>query len=106
MLISAVPMVSGTIASIKLPGGEEVIAKVVEKNQTHLKVTRPVVLVPGDRGLGLMPYMFSIDSTSTVEFNLNQVVALSTCNKMIADQYIGATSGIMPAQSLPNLPDK
>ena len=60
MLIE-IPYKNGDTVSLKLSSGEEIVARLVEENDTQFTLKKPMVLIMGADGLGLAPYMFSVN---------------------------------------------
>jgi len=84
----------GEVITIKFTSGEEIIAKLVEDAAGYFKVNRPMVLTAGQSGLGMAPYLFTVDNEKDIKiFKTNVVVAEGT-QKEFADSYIQGTTGI------------
>lgn len=92
-------MIVGTIYSIKLNSGEELIAKVVEKIEGAVIVTEPVSIAPTQQGMQMIPSMFTAEPGVNVTLNTNSIAFYATTEDSIKDKYIEATTGI-------KLPDK
>ena len=54
----------GEVVTIKVVTGEEIVAKYVEETSTGHKVSRPMVLSMTQKGLGMMPMLFTVDPDS------------------------------------------
>ena len=52
------------------------------------------MLVAGETGAGLAPFMFTVDPDSKFEFDINSVICIVKTAKDAADMYIQATTGI------------
>jgi hypothetical protein len=86
----------GEIISIKTVGGEEILAKLVEENDTVYKLKNPMVIAPGPQGLGLVPFMFSVDLEKEITVNKSAVLSIANTERGFADQFIQGTTGITP----------
>jgi hypothetical protein len=86
---------SGDVVTIKLTSGEELVAHLVEERDAFLKVARPLVLTGGQQGIGMVPYLFTVDPERTVKINKATVVVLEPSDKEAASQYTKATTGII-----------
>ena len=91
----------GKIYTFKMNSGEELIAKVLElkldKNQ--IIVTEPVSIAPGQKGMQLIPSIFTAEPGAEVTINTNSVALYTNTEESLKDKYIEATTGI-------KLPDK
>tara|TARA_R110000868_G_scaffold35933_2_gene128148 strand:+ start:3173 stop:3463 length:291 start_codon:yes stop_codon:yes gene_type:complete len=93
MLIE-VPYRDGDTISFKTVAGEEVIARLVQKEENSMKVRKPMALTMNKDGLGLVPFMFTVSKDSDVVINLTTVVFIAKTEKGMADQYIESTTSI------------
>jgi hypothetical protein len=84
----------GAVITLKLTSGEELVAKLVEDAETYYKLNRPMVIVMGQQGPGLMPYLFTIHPDKEVKINKHVVALTETTDKGFADQFIQSTTGI------------
>ena len=53
-----------------------------------------MVLVAGEKGLGLAPFMFSVAQDGKFVLNLTAVACIAKTAKELADQYMTQTTGI------------
>jgi|TARA_B110000971_G_scaffold105586_1_gene108363 hypothetical protein len=93
MLIE-IPYKNGDTVSLKLSSGEEIVARLVEENDTQFTLKKPMVLIMGADGLGLAPYMFSVNPDNKFVLRANSVSCVSKTQDEISKQYIATTSGI------------
>ena len=95
---------NGDIVAFKTTTGEEVLAKFLEQDQESFTVSKPFVLISGQNGPGLAPAMFCMDiNNNSIKLNKSAVIMHTLSRKDIANEYIGATSGIIPAQNMPGV---
>lgn len=88
------PFQSGDVISMKLSSGEEIITKLEDETTDFYKVSKPLMVAATPQGLGLAPYMFTIEQDAKVKiFKTNVICAIST-EKDMASQYIQNTTGI------------
>lgn len=85
---------SGEVVTIKLTSGEEVIARLEEERDTHVKVSKPMVLTAGQSGLAMAPYLFTVSRDKDVKISKNTVTVLEATDSDFAKQYTQATTGI------------
>lgn len=84
----------GEVISFKLSSGEEVIAKLVEESDRGYKVSRPMVLSMGPKGIGMVPMMLTMSEDKEILINRNSVMSIVNTDKQFADQYVQGTTGI------------
>lgn len=88
---------SGSVISLKLTSGEEIIARFVEKTATGYRVLRPMVLTMGPKGVGLMPYLITANMENELEIFNSAITVITETDKEPSDQYIQNTTGIRMA---------
>lgn len=96
MLIDT-PYTVGDTVSMKLTSGEEIIARLDEETPSSYVLHKPMVLVAGQQGLGLAPFMFSVSSTAKFKINTTSVTCILKTEKELASQYTQQTTGIAVA---------
>lgn len=85
----------GKIYTFKLNSGEEVIAKYsAETSGDHIKVSDPVSVAPGPKGMGLVPSMFTANPDQSVTINTNSISMYAETDQSVQTKYIEATTGI------------
>jgi hypothetical protein len=86
----------GEVYTFKLNSGEEVVAKIIEINsdKNEVIISNPVSIAPNQKGIGLMPSMFTADPDSNVKLNTNSVSIIAPTEDSVKVKYIEATTGI------------
>ena len=84
----------GEVVTIKVVTGEEIVAKYVEETSTGHKVSRPMVLSMTQKGLGMMPMLFTVDPDSDILINSASIVMLTVTEADFAKQYTTSVTGI------------
>lgn len=87
----------GEVITLKLTSGEEIVAKLVEETPTHYKLSKPMVIGMGQKGPGLMPYLFTVAPEKDVKLLKTTVTVAEATDKTFADQFITSTTGIQMA---------
>lgn len=87
-------MTAGEVISIKINSGEEIVAKLVEETDAGYRVSKPLVLSVGQQGIGMIPFMFTVNPEKEVVINKTSVIAAQVTDKQFADQYTQGTTGI------------
>lgn len=84
----------GEVVTFKLTSGEELVAKLTEETGDYYKLSRPMVIGMGEKGPGLMPYLFTVHPDKEVKLSKNTVTVAEATDKTFADQFIQSTTGI------------
>jgi len=84
----------GEVITLKLTSGEEIVVKLTEETSTYYKLSRPMVIGMGQKGPGLMPYLFTVHPDKDVKLLKMTVTVAEATDKQFADQFIEQTSGI------------
>jgi len=84
----------GEIVTIKTTAGEEIVAKLVEENPMGITVAKPLVLTAGQKGIALVPFLFTTDPDANITISKGTVMVLAPTIKDAADTYIQNTTGI------------
>jgi hypothetical protein len=85
---------AGEVVTLKLTSGEEIVAKLEEETATYYKLSRPMVIGMGQKGPGLMPYLFTVDPKKDIKLLKTTVTVCEATDKQFADQFIESTTGI------------
>jgi hypothetical protein len=85
---------AGEVVTLKLTSGEEIVARLVEETLAYYKLSKPAVIGMGQKGPGLMPYLFTVNPDKDVKLLKTTVVLCESSDKQFADQYIESTSSI------------
>ena len=93
MLISK-GIAEGEIVTIKTTAGEEIIAKLVENTDKEVVVNKPLALTASQKGIALVPFLFTTDPESNVSISKGTVMVVAPTEKAYADTYIQNTTGI------------
>jgi len=84
----------GEVVTIKTTAGEEIVAKLVEEGPMNIKVSKPLCLTATEKGIGLVPFLFTTDPEADVAINRNSIMVLAPTVKEARDTYIQQTTGI------------
>jgi hypothetical protein len=85
----------GEVVTIKLTSGEELIASLVEETDKYIKVSKPRVLAAAQGGIGMAPYLFTVDQDKTIKIAAATVVVLEPTERESAKSYTEATSSLI-----------
>lgn len=90
------PITEGSVVSIKLINGEEIIARFDKEDQHGITVTKPLTVSLGAQGLGMIPFVF-LGEKETITLQRSHIIAWMPSKKDAADQYMQGTTGIAMA---------
>lgn len=82
------------VISFKVSSGEEVIARYVKEDSSYFYVTKPSVLMMNPQGMGMVPYMFTVNPEKEYAISKNTVITYAVTDDEIGRQYLSKTSGI------------
>jgi len=83
------------VVSIKLSSGEELVGKLVEEGPEVVTLAKPLMLSMTQKGMGLAPYMFTVNPESTIKFNDKNIITIVKTMDTMAKQYIQSTTGLV-----------
>lgn len=93
MLIQT-PYTIGDTVSLKLTSGEEIIARLGAENDKTFTLHKPLVMIVQQQGMGLAPFMFSVDPDTRFYLQAHSVACIAKTEKDIASQYTQQTTGL------------
>ncbi len=96
MLVNKTTYDSGDIVAFKLVNGDEIVAKVGETNNDGYTVSSPLVVVPGQQGIGLIPFMFTLPADKKLQLNSEHIMCHAEAHENFRNHYIKMTTGIEP----------
>jgi|TARA_R110000772_G_C13275418_1_gene436609 hypothetical protein len=85
---------AGSVVTFKLTSGEELVARLIEDTDTYYKIGRPMVIAMGERGPGLMPYLFTVNPEKEIKLAKGTVTVCEATDKAFADQFLQSTTSI------------
>lgn len=85
---------NGDVVTIKLTSGEEIIARFEEDSVDGIKVSKPMVLSMSQQGVGMIPYLFTVNPNNTIKFNHSSVAVVASTDEDFGKRYMEATTGI------------
>ena len=89
------PYKEGDVASIQIESREEMVARLEKEDKDHIVIKKPLMLVAGDSGAGLAPFMFTVDQKAMkVKLRLNTIICIVKTAKDATDTYIKSTTGL------------
>ena len=84
------------VYTFKLNSGEELVAKVLSKDENSITISDPVSIAPSPNGgLGLVPSLFTAKQHGSVTLNTNSVALIAYVDENVESKYIQATTGLI-----------
>lgn len=93
MLIET-PYKVGDTVSFKLSSGEELVARLEDETEKTYTLKKPMVLIAGQQGLGLAPFMFSVSPEGKFVLQAQSVSCIAKTEEEIGKQYTAQTTGL------------
>jgi hypothetical protein len=94
MLLEAPYKMNDTVTIKTAAGGDEIVCRFVEEDNTTITITKPMALMSTPEGIGLGPYTFTVDPKSNIKINKSAVVFCHKTEDNMAKQYVQSTTGI------------
>lgn len=91
------PRSNGDVITLKLTSGEELIARFEEDTASGIKVSKPMVLSISQQGVGMMPYLFTVNPDTMVTVESSAISVTAKTDEEFAKQYTTSTTGIQMA---------
>ena len=85
---------AGEVITLKLTSGEEIVAKLAEETDAYYKLSKPMVIGMGQKGPGLMPYLFKVRPKTNVRLLKTTVTEAEATDEVFAKQFLESTTGI------------
>lgn len=93
MLIETPYAVNDTV-TLKLIGGDEVVARLAEETSTSVVLTKPMVVMMAQQGFGFMPYVLTANPDTKVNMPKQHILTIVKTHKPVADAYLKQTTGL------------
>lgn len=87
------------VYTFKLTNADEVVAKIVNIEETHYVVSQPLSAVPTEKGIQLIFTIFTGDPKENITINKTSVAMICTTREEVCDHYLEATTGIKPVRN-------
>jgi hypothetical protein len=82
------------VISFKISSGEEILGRFLREDDTNFYITKPNVLMMNPQGMGMVPYMFTVDPDQEYTVFKTNIISYAKTDGEIAKQYLSRTSGI------------
>jgi hypothetical protein len=82
------------IYTFKISNGDEIVAKIIEQDDTTYTITKPLTVIPGAQGINMIHSLFTANPDKNVTINKLQVSLIANSRDEVKDSYLEATTGI------------
>ena len=82
------------VYTIKLTSGEELVTRIKSYDNGFILVEEPISIAPTQKGMQLIPSMFTADPAAEVRLNTNSITLYALTDDAVKMKYIEATTGI------------
>lgn len=83
------------IVTISLISGQEVLGKFVSEDDSNISLARPLTIAMGPQGAAFQPFTITGESSGSVSFRTDKLVAVLKTNSDTVDAYQQATSSLV-----------
>jgi hypothetical protein len=83
-----------TVYCFKLVNGDEVVARIVESDDSSYTITSPATVMPSNQGIALMQSLFSMKDGEKIRLSRNHVMMFCEVDPRMRDHYIKTVTGI------------
>lgn len=87
------------IVSFKMVNGDEIVAKIVEDNDSEFVISKPCTVMPSPQGLGLIQSLFTSELNTSISLGKAHVMMSSKTVETVKNHYIQTTTGIEPVSA-------
>jgi hypothetical protein len=94
MLISTSKYDTQDVVTFKLVNGDEVVARVVDDQETFFVINKPTTVVPSSQGIGLVQSLFVADLEKNITLAKAHVMMHAPVVDKMRDHYIQTVTGI------------
>jgi hypothetical protein len=93
-MLLKVPYKNGDVITLKLSSGEEIVARFRGDETESFTIEQPMSLINTPHGIGLVPYMFTVDPGEHLVISKRGVIVHSATRKETANDYLRQTTGL------------
>lgn len=88
--------ITGSVMTIKMNSGEELIAKVtsVPDEDGFITMEEPVSIAPTQQGMQMIPSIFTADPKGEFKLNTSSIAIYAQTDDSVRMKYLEATTGI------------
>jgi hypothetical protein len=84
------------VITLKLVGGDEVIGRLQDEHtDQYVELYRPVLVMMGQQGFGLIPYLLTAGPDTKVKIGRDHVITIAKTLEPVAKEYQKQTSSIV-----------
>ena len=88
---------TGTVVSLKITSGEEIVAKLDAFGSEEVKLSTPFTLAVTPQGIAFVPFLIGADENVKVSIKHPNIIALTPSREEVKSAYIQQTIGLVTA---------
>ena len=94
-MIIDTPYKDGDVVTIKMIGGDEVVAKLDETIDGAYILAKPLVVMMGQQGFGLAPFVLTANPDARITVSKACVICVTKTFGNVAKEYTKQTTGLV-----------
>lgn len=94
MLIENSTIKNGDTVTLKMVGGDEIVAKLIDEGSDSVTVTKPLLVMMAQQGFGLMPYVLTANPEKDYTLSKEHIIVFTKTLDEVSKEYIKQTTGL------------
>lgn len=94
MLIENSTIKNGDTVTLKMVGGDEIVAKLIDEGSDSVTVTKPLLVMMAQQGFGLMPYVLTANPEKDYILSKEHIIVFTKTLDEVSKEYIKQTTGL------------
>lgn len=94
-MIIDTPYKVGDVVTLKMIGGDEVVAKLDEAIADAYILTKPLVVMMSQQGFGLAPFVLTANPDARITVAKSAAICITKTFDNVAKEYIKQTTGLV-----------
>ena len=94
-MIIETPYKEGDVVTLKMIGGDEVVAKLDESIDGAYILAKPLVVMMGQQGFGLAPFVLTANPDARITVSKTSVICITKTFGNVAKEYTKQTTGLI-----------
>lgn len=94
-MIIDTPYKDGDVVTIKMIGGDEVVAKLDETIDGAYVLAKPLVVMMSQQGFGLAPFVLTANPDARITVSKTSVICITKTFGNVAKEYTKQTTGLV-----------
>ena len=94
-MIIETPYKEGDVVTLKMIGGDEVVAKLDESIDGAYILAKPLVVMMSQQGFGLAPFVLTANPDARITVSKTSVICITKTFGNVAKEYTKQTTGLI-----------